>query len=207
MRRLLFALLLGWSCLAYAAPPPCYPVISSEAVFRADWFARTNNGWYFFWFCKRPDDAYESHGMYCSHGLCNQNDWSSSQIEIGASTNKRATADALYEKLVTQATCSPDTAATTPVCGELLTAIAAARAVLKLPAPQPPGSEVWKVKASGTSKTRVVYTLRPDLTRGPLTSPLISVTVGTVCDPTVKIVESGVVYMKVDGGVAVCEKQ
>lgn len=76
----------------------------------------------------------------------------------------------------------------------------------------PPPAEVWKVKPSGTAKTRVVYTVTPTMTKGPLTSPLITVPIGTECNQAVRYDEklsatSAITYMGVPGGIAVCEKQ
>lgn len=75
--------------------------------------------------------------------------------------------------------------------------------------PPPPGPEVWRVKPSGTAKTRVVYQLIPvsPPRRGGLTTPLLTVPIGTECDQSVRTVVDGSTYMGVTGGLAVCERQ
>jgi len=86
----------------------------------------------------------------------------------------------------------------------------ALRPTMQPPPPPPPGSEVWVVKPSGTSATRVVYAyLKATNSRGPVTS--LTVPVGTVCDQSIQVTERvGTltnVYMGVPGGIALCAKQ
>lgn len=74
----------------------------------------------------------------------------------------------------------------------------------------PPGTEVWKVKPTGTATERVIFTL-VNGKRGPLTNPVKYVSIGTVCDQLVRVDEPLgpllTTYMGVPGGIAVCAKQ
>lgn len=207
MRWLLALLFLP--CVAWAAPP-CYPFgIKGESQFKADWFKRTDNGWYAFWICKGTDALWTGYGLYCRHGVCAQGDWIESQLAVGQAADKAGLLDALYAKLVIAPDCLieiKNNTANAPICRDLTTAATAVVTALNPPpAPAPTG---WAVKASGTATTRVVYAyIAATNKRGALTGQTVAV--GSPCDSSIRVDERiGTLlttYMGVPGGIAVCE--
>lgn len=215
MRAAIAAALFAMPAVAAAAPPPCYPFgIKGESQFKAEWLARTNNGWYVFQLCKNAQGLWDGYGLYCRHGICNQPDWLTSQLSIAQAADKVAAADGEWALRVTAADCATEIAnntANAPICRDVRAAMDAAVKVANAavsppppPPPPPPPAEIWRVAPSGNSTTRVVYQVVNGRLGG-LTSPLRTVPVGTPCDGAAfRVTQFGITYMAVPGGAAVC---
>lgn len=202
------------------APPACYPLgikgDPAKTKFELDWVRRTDAGWYVFWFCQDEFQRWNGWSLFCSHGRCDQSLWLAVEVEIlrELQPGRAASADGSWQANVKPIRCrdqvrdnGPDAA----VCAHLLAHVDPIAIALN-PVPPVPPPEIWRVRPSGTSTSRVVYltvTVAGQLRRGSLTSPLITVDVGTVCDPAIRVDDpiTGLIYMGVPGGIAVCAKQ
>lgn len=231
-----FALLLlaalVWPAKARAAPftlPACVPTVYGESTGDLSINA-TRIGWWGYHFCKYQDSAgkwwisnfvWACAGEACKPSVAAQtyimaklagilsDTAAATQVKGAMSTNMTSCSDtsgdlAILCGIARYHSCQnfPNPAIPTSCAGVTLPVI---------PPPPPPAPEVWKVKPSGTAATRVVYTVTPTLTRGPLTNPLINVDIGATCNPAVTVTEklglTVTTYMGVPGGIAVCVKQ
>jgi hypothetical protein len=158
MIRALSAVLLLMLTGVAGAAPSCYPSgLRGESVFRADFFKRTDNGWYLYWYCKKPDGSYSAVYRACRHGACVQQDWLSAQLAIGQAADKAAEADRILAASDIPNFCETAITGNTAdaaICRDLTTAMQA-----NWPAGPPPiVYQVVKAAANASPpKTRPMY--------------------------------------------------
>lgn len=185
MRFLLLVLFLLPS-LAQAAPA-CMPGLYGTQVGNAD-YARTNQGWYAYWYCKRDDGTITAPIIACEHGFC---------LPIGTfvdrvTTMKRGenpieTIKAAWDAEIGGTSCASATGQLSIVCSQAAIS-SLANAPPQQPVAPPPPTYTHAVKINGTSTTRPAYLLTNGV-RG--TTAVGRANVGADCDLTKPTLPSG----------------
>jgi hypothetical protein len=209
MKRLLLCLILWLPFSASAYEPACVPdrygtAVPSDGLMLK--YGRTADGWWAYWFCKRPDGSVKPEGFWCVHGECLSpgtvaNAWR--ETAPGVAADPAAAAKSYIAANVTlDPVCEnhPD-GAKRRIC---LHRRALVRADLEKLLP-PEGGPVWVVKKNGTAVDRPAYPW--GATRG--TTSNGRAVVGSACNPAVGRLETGGAYFGVNGRsdqVAICEQ-
>lgn len=145
--------LLFSSAMAQTTPapvPPCYPNdVKGTSFFKLNFWSRTPNGWYLFWYCKNSKNEWDAYGIQCRHGdgtandtrQCDQALWSQAQIALGLATDKSAEMDRQYRAMVTDKSCKQELAdkdKNMAICNDMYASMAANRPAAPAPPPVPP---------------------------------------------------------------------
>lgn len=180
LRRLLLLLAIIMTPGVANAAPSCMPGLYGEQVGNAD-YARTDDGWYAYGYCRKPDGFIEPFILACVHGSC---------LPIGTfvdrvtsmkrGANPVATLKAAWDAEV-GGKCETASGALKTVCDHAYEAARLNFPVGELPPPPPP-AERWAVAPSTTGQRPSSQVV--DGVRVSMKTP-VYVPVGSECLPAV----------------------